>query len=113
MVDFTYHSVLATGSVELSLTDKTTSSGRGLTSGNTNTKNHFAHGKHMKNCASLADFARNPVLHNLQHWLDKEQLTGYGSPIKRRVLGEKRARSVVCAKESCDSRDVVFYTCDY
>lgn len=43
--------------------------------------------KHMTNCASLADFARNSVLHNLQHWLDKERLTVYGSPIKQKALG--------------------------
>lgn len=64
--------------------------------------------KHVKNCASFADFARNSVLHN-QHWFDKEYLTAYGTPIKQKVLGEKRARSVVCIKDSCEVReDVVF-----
>lgn len=46
--------------------------------------------KHMKNCASLADFARNPVLHHLQHWFDKEQLTACGNPIK--CLGGKEGK---------------------
>lgn len=67
--------------------------------------------KHMTNCASLADFARNSVLHNLQHWLDKERLTVYGSPIKQKALGGggERARSVICIKDSCEVReDVVF-----
>lgn len=67
--------------------------------------------KHMTNRASLADFARNSVLHNLQHWLDKERLTVYGSPIKQKALadGGKRARSVICIKDSCKVReDVVF-----
>lgn len=65
--------------------------------------------KHMKNCASLADFAQNPELHNLQYQFDKEQLTACGSPIKEKVLGENRASSVVCIKNSCKVRkEVVF-----
>lgn len=53
----------------------------------------------------VTDFARNSALHNLQHWFNEEQLRAYRNQIKQKVLGEKRARSVMYIKDSCELRE--------